>query len=85
MTSLTVSYYGVMSFDIVIMHPKLSPILIIPSFHGVTTLAPKAQKISILVRYAMDDFTLMHHVIKLPLPVIVENEGVHFEGNCIRD
>jgi hypothetical protein len=85
MTSLTVSYYGVMSFDIIIIHPKLSPILIIPSFHGVTTLAPKAKKISILVRYAMDAFTHMHHVLKLPLPVIVENEGVHFEVNCIRD
>jgi len=32
----------------------------------------------------MDAFTLMHHVLKLPLPVIVENEGVHFEENCIR-
>lgn len=32
----------------------------------------------------MDAFTLMHHVLKLPLPVIVENEGVHFEENRIR-
>jgi len=48
-------------------------------------VAPKAIKISILLRYAMDAFTLMHHVLKLPLPVIVENEGVHFEENCRRD
>ena len=65
--------------------PKPSPVLIIPSFHGVTTLTPKAKKISILVRYEMDAFTLMHHVLKLPLPVIVENEGVHFEETCIRN
>jgi len=68
-----------MSFYIVVIHPKPLSILIIPSFHGVTTLAPKAKKISMVVRYAMDAFTLMHHVLKLPLPVIVENEGVHFE------
>lgn len=74
-----------MSFDIVITHRKPSAILIIPSFHGMTQLAPNAKKISILVRYAMDAFTLMHHVLKLPLPVIVENEGVHFEENCIRN
>jgi hypothetical protein len=74
-----------MSFDIVIIHPKPSPILIIPSCHGVTTLALKSKKISVLVRSAIDVFTLMHHVLKLPLPVIVENEGVHFEENCIRN
>jgi len=62
MTSLPVSYLGVMSFDIVIIHPKPTPILIIPSFHGVTKLAPKAKKITILVKYAMDAFILMQHV-----------------------
>jgi hypothetical protein len=52
-----------MPFDIVIIRPKPLPILIILSFHGVTTLAPKAKKISLMARYAMNAFTLMNHVL----------------------